>query len=67
MDLVKKVIVFGVDMSSSVHVDHKKKDILILVQGPTQGLTAAKNYSITFTEHNKKFCLSLNYNGAKSY
>ena len=58
-------------MSSSVHVDHKKKDILILVQGPTQGLddttlTAAKNYSITFTEHNKKFCLSLNYNGAKS-
>ena len=26
----KNVIVFGVDMSSSVHIDNKKKDILIL-------------------------------------
>ena len=24
-------------------------------------------YSINFTEHNKKFCLSLHYNGASSY
>ena len=24
-------------------------------------------YSINFTEHNKKFCLSLHYNGANSY
>ena len=24
-------------------------------------------YSISFTEHNKKFCLSLPYNGANSY
>ena len=31
-------IIFGVDMSSSVHVDNKKKDILILGKGPTQGL-----------------------------
>ena len=30
--------VFGVDMSSSVHVDNQKKDILILDKGPTQGL-----------------------------
>ena len=28
---------FGVDMSSSVHVDNKRKDILILGEGPTQG------------------------------
>ena len=26
-----------------------------------------KMYSISFTEDNKKFCLSLHYNGAKSY
>ena len=32
------VIIFGVDMSSSVHVDNKKQDILILGKGPTQGL-----------------------------
>ena len=28
-------------MSSSVHVDNKKKDILILRNGPTQGLEHA--------------------------
>ena len=59
-------------MSSSVHVDNKKKDILILGEGPTQALegtslTAEKLYSINFTENNKKFCLSLHYNGANSY
>ena len=48
-----------------------KKDILILGRGPTQGLentlTTEKMYSINFTEKNKKFCLSLHYNGANSY
>ena len=60
----KNFVIFGVDMSSSVHVDNKKKDILILGKGPTQGLdgttlTAEKLYSINFTENNKKLCLSL--------
>ena len=59
-------------MSSSVHVDNKKKDILIFGDGPTQGLdgtilTAEKLYSINFTENNKKFCLRFHYNGANSY
>ena len=42
---------------------------MILDEGPTQGLehTLSKEYSINFTEHNKKFCLSLHYNGANSY
>ena len=31
-------LIFGVDMSSSVHIDNKGKDILILRKGPTQGL-----------------------------
>ena len=34
----KRIITFGVDMSSSVHVASKKKDILILGQTPTQVL-----------------------------
>ena len=34
----ENVIIFGVDVSSSVHVDNKVKDILILGEGPTQGL-----------------------------
>ena len=46
-------------MSSSVHVDNKGKDILILGEGPTQGLddttlTAEAKYPITFTESGKK-------------
>ena len=70
--LGKNFIIFGVDMSSSVHVDNKKKYILVLGEGPTQGLdgttlTAEKKYSINFTENNKKVCLSLHYNGANSY
>ena len=32
------IIIFYVDMSSSVHIDNKKKEILILGEGPTQGL-----------------------------
>ena len=58
-------------MSFSEHIDNKKKDILVLRKGPTQGLehtlTAEKMYSINFTVTKKKFCLSLRYNGANSY
>ena len=32
------VIIFGADMSSSVHIGNKNKDVLILGEGPTQGL-----------------------------
>ena len=34
----KNVFIFGADMSSSVHVDNKGKNILIHGEGPTQGL-----------------------------
>ena len=59
-------------MSSSVHIDNKKKGLLILGEGPTQGLdrttsTAEKKYSFNFTRSRKIFCLSLHYNGANSY
>ena len=58
-------------MSSSAHIDNKKKYILVFEKGPTQGLehalTAEKIYSINFTVTNKNFCLSLHYNGANSY
>ena len=52
-------IIFGVDMSSSVHVDNKKKYILILGECPTKRLDgttliAEKMYSIDFTENDKK-------------
>ena len=55
------VIIFGADMNSSVHICNKGKDILILGDGPTQGLddttlTAEAIYSINFTQSKKKFC-----------
>ena len=45
-------------MNSSVLVDNKGKDILIIGKGPTQGLgehslTSAKMYSVNFTNHRK--------------
>ena len=66
------VIFFGADMTSSVHVDNKKKDILILGKGTPQGLgehslTAEKMYLLNFTVTGKIFCLSFRYNGANSY
>ena len=58
-------------MSSLMKTDNRNKDILISGKGPTQGLehapSAEKMYSFNFTEHNKKFCLSLHYNVANSY
>ena len=47
-------------MSSSVHIDNKEKDILILGKGPTQRLNhtlaAETQYSINFTRPSVKFC-----------
>ena len=58
-------------MISSADIDNKKKYILVLGKGPTQGLeqelTAEKVYSIIFTLTKKKVCLSLHYNEANSY
>ena len=58
-------------MSTSIHIDNKGKDILVLGRRPTQGLestlTAEKMYSINFTVTKIKFCLSLHYNEANSY
>ena len=65
------LLIFGAEMSSSIHIDNKKKDILVLGRGPTQGLesilTAEKMYSINFAVTKNKLCLNLHYNGANSY
>ena len=66
----KNVVIFGADMSSSVDIDKKKKDILIFGTGLTDvlgdsALTAKKEYAINFTEQQRKFNLSPNYNGSE--
>ena len=68
----RNMIIFGADMSSSVHAKNKTKTILVLGKDFIQGLDNTAIYaeilrSINFTENNKKFCLSLHYNGANSY
>ena len=67
----QNVLIFGVDMSSYAHIDNKKKDILVLGIGLTEGLehtlTVEKMYSINFAVTKNKFCLSLHHNGANSY
>ena len=37
----QNILIFGVDMSSSAHIDNKKKSILVLGTGPAQGLEHA--------------------------
>ena len=69
---VKDVIIFGGDMTSSVNIDDKNKDILILDEGLTQGLddttlTAEAKYPFNFTQSRKRFVLSLHYNGGSSF
>ena len=59
-------------MSSSVHIDNKGRDTLILGEGPTQGLddtslTAEAKDAINFTQLRKRFALSLRYNGSNSF
>ena len=56
----KNMIICGVEMSSLVHSDNKKKDILNIGKGPTDGLddttlTAEKEHFINFTTQKKKF------------
>ena len=63
---VRNVIIFGVDISSSLHIDNKKKDILILGIDPMQGLddntlTTEAKYSINFQDPLKKLFLSLHF------
>ena len=51
------VKIFGVDMSSSVHVDNKKKDVLILGEGSQQDdttLNAENKYLVNFSVTRKK-------------
>ena len=58
----KNIIIFGADLNSSVHVDNKGKDILILSEGPTKGLddttlTTEAKYPIWFYKIRKKICI----------
>ena len=68
----QNVIMFGEDMSRSVHANNKTRSIVVLGEEFTQGLDdttlfAEKIYSIILSKTNTKFCLSLHYNRPDSY
>ena len=68
----QNVIISEADMSSSVHFDKKRKDILIVGEGPTQGLddtklTAEAKHPINFTQTGKRFVLNLHCNESNSF
>ena len=60
-------ISFGEDISSSIHVDNKKKYIKSWWRYYTKIRCMKKSISVNFTENNKKIWLSWHYNGANSY
>ena len=66
------VLIFGADMSSSVHATNRANHIYLMGTGLTQGINdttiyAEKNFYRNFTDFSKKFVLSLHYNGDKLF
>ena len=70
--LARNVIIFGVDMSFSKHVNNKANNIYVMGKDYVQKINdttiyAEKMYYRNFADPGKKFVLSLHYNGNDSY
>ena len=68
----RNVLIFGADMSFSIHRINRANHIYVMGNGFTQGihdttLYVEKKYFRNFTEPNVKFVQSLHYNGDDSY
>ena len=68
----RNVLIFGADMSFSVHATNRTNNTYAMGDGFTQGihdttLYVEKNYYRNVTDPGKKFVLSLHYNGDDSY
>ena len=68
----RNVIIFGVDMSSSIHATNRANNIYVMGKEFIQGINdttiyAEKLFHNNFTELGEKFVLSLHYNGDNSY
>ena len=68
----RNVLIFGADMSFSIHKTNRANHIYVMGDGLTQGihdttLYVEKKYFRNFTEPNVKFVLNLHYNGDNSY
>ena len=68
----RNVLIFGVHENSVIHSNNKANNIYVLGDGIFQGINnttlyAEKTYATNFSAVNKKFVLSLHYNGDNSY
>ena len=68
----KNVIIFGVDMSCSIHATNRANSIYVMGKNFIQGINdttiyAEKLFHNNFTELGLKFVLRLHYNGDNSY
>ena len=68
----RNVLIFGADMSFSVHATNRASHIYLMGDGLKKGINdttiyVEKNYYRNFTDPGKKFVLSLHYNGNDSY
>ena len=68
----RNVLIFGADMSFSIHRTNRANHIYLIGDGLTQGINdttiyVEKKYFRNFTEPDVKFVLSLHYNGNDSY
>ena len=68
----RNILIFGADMSFSVHKINRANHIYLMGTGLTQGINdttiyAEKNFYRNFTDFGKKFVLSLHYNGDNNY
>ena len=67
----RNVLIFGADMSFSVHRTNRTNHIYLMGTGLTQGINdttiyVEKNFDRNFTDPGKKFVLNLHYNGGNS-
>ena len=67
----RNVLIFGADISFSIHKTNRENRIYVMCDGFTQGihdttLYVEKNYRRNFTDPGKKFVLILHYNGDDS-
>ena len=64
----RNVLIFGADMSSSVHATNRANHIYLMGTGLNDTtIYAEKNFYRNFTDFGKRFVLSLHYNGDNSY
>ena len=68
----RNVLIFGADMSFSIHKTNRANHIYLMGDGLTQGINdttiyVEKKYFRNFTEPDVKFVLSLHYSGDDSY